>query len=42
MHVRPVRRSMSNRRATGMAGACTAMIDDSSAIFFNPAGIARG
>ncbi|HEX4517417.1 MAG TPA: outer membrane protein transport protein [Polyangiaceae bacterium] len=29
-------------RATGMATAVTGMIDDSSAIFFNPAGIARG
>lgn len=29
-------------RATGMASASTAMIDDSSAIFFNPAGIANG
>ncbi len=29
-------------RGTGMAGAVTAMIDDSSAIFFNPAGIAQG
>ncbi len=29
-------------RCTGMGGACIGMIDDSSAIFFNPAGIARG
>jgi long-chain fatty acid transport protein len=29
-------------RATGMATAVTAMIDDSSGIFYNPAGIARG
>jgi long-chain fatty acid transport protein len=29
-------------RGTGMASAQTAMIDDSSAIFFNPAGMARG
>lgn len=29
-------------RATGMASASTAMIDDSSAIFFNAAGIANG
>jgi long-chain fatty acid transport protein len=29
-------------RATGMATAVTGLIDDSSAIFFNPAGIARG
>jgi long-chain fatty acid transport protein len=29
-------------RGTGMAAATTAMIDDSSAIFYNPAGIAQG
>jgi long-chain fatty acid transport protein len=29
-------------RATGMATAVTGMIDDSSAVFFNPAGIAQG
>ncbi len=29
-------------RATGMAAATTAMIDDASAIFYNPAGIAQG
>jgi long-chain fatty acid transport protein len=29
-------------RGTGMAGAVAAMIDDSSAIFYNPAGIAQG
>jgi long-chain fatty acid transport protein len=29
-------------RGTGMAGATTAMIDDSSSIFYNPAGIAQG
>jgi long-chain fatty acid transport protein len=29
-------------RGTGMAGAQGAMIDDSSSIFFNPAGIAQG
>lgn len=29
-------------RATGMATAVTAMIDDSSGVFYNPAGIARG
>jgi long-chain fatty acid transport protein len=29
-------------RATAMAGSVTATVDDSSAIFFNPAGIARG
>ena len=29
-------------RGTGMAAAVTAMIDDSSAIFYNPAGIAQG
>jgi long-chain fatty acid transport protein len=29
-------------RATGMAAAVTAMIDDSSAVFYNPAGIAQG
>jgi long-chain fatty acid transport protein len=29
-------------RGTGMASAVTAMIDDSSAIFYNPAGIAQG
>lgn len=29
-------------RATGMAAATTAMIDDSSAIFYNPAGIVQG
>ena len=29
-------------RGTGMAGATGAMIDDSSSIFFNPAGIAQG
>jgi long-chain fatty acid transport protein len=29
-------------RATGMATAVTGFIDDSSAIYFNPAGIARG
>jgi long-chain fatty acid transport protein len=29
-------------RGTGMASATTAMIDDSSAIFYNPAGIAQG
>jgi long-chain fatty acid transport protein len=29
-------------RGTGMAGAVTAMIDDSSSIFYNPAGIAQG
>jgi len=29
-------------RATGMATAVTGMIDDSSAVFYNPAGIARG
>ena len=29
-------------RATGMAASMTAMVDDSSAIFFNPAGMARG
>jgi long-chain fatty acid transport protein len=29
-------------RATGMATAVTGFIDDSSAIFYNPAGIARG
>lgn len=29
-------------RCTGMAAACTAAIDDSAAIFYNPAGIARG
>jgi long-chain fatty acid transport protein len=29
-------------RGTGMASSTTAMIDDSSAIFYNPAGIAQG
>src|SRR5689334_15342666 len=29
-------------RGTGMAGAMTGMVDDSSAIFYNAAGIARG
>jgi long-chain fatty acid transport protein len=29
-------------RGTGIAGAMTAMVDDSSGIFYNPAGIARG
>lgn len=29
-------------RGTGMASAQTAMVDDSSAIFYNPAGIAQG
>ncbi len=29
-------------RGTGMAGAMTAMVDDSSGIFYNPAGIAQG
>lgn len=29
-------------RGTGMAAAVTAMIDDSSSIFYNPAGIAQG
>jgi long-chain fatty acid transport protein len=29
-------------RGTGMAGAVAAMIDDSSSIFYNPAGIAQG
>jgi long-chain fatty acid transport protein len=29
-------------RGTGMAAAVTAMIDDSSAVFYNPAGIAQG
>ncbi len=29
-------------RATGMAASMTAMVDDSSAIFFNPAGISQG
>ncbi|HSO34292.1 MAG TPA: outer membrane protein transport protein [Labilithrix sp.] len=29
-------------RGTGMASATTAMIDDSSAIFYNPAGLAQG
>jgi long-chain fatty acid transport protein len=29
-------------RGTGMAGSVTAMIDDSSSIFYNPAGIAQG
>ena len=29
-------------RGTGMAASVTAMIDDSSAIFYNPAGIAQG
>ena len=29
-------------RATGMASSVTAMIDDSSAIYYNPAGIAQG
>jgi len=29
-------------RGTGMAAATTAMIDDASAIFYNPAGIAQG
>jgi len=29
-------------RGTGMASAMTAFIDDSSAVFFNPAGIAQG
>ena len=29
-------------RGTGMASAVTAMIDDSSAVFYNPAGIAQG
>jgi long-chain fatty acid transport protein len=29
-------------RGTAMAGAVTAMIDDSSSIFYNPAGIAQG
>ncbi len=29
-------------RGTGMASSMTAMIDDSSAIFYNPAGIAQG
>lgn len=29
-------------RGTGMAAAMTAMVDDSSAVFYNPAGIAQG
>ena len=29
-------------RAVGMAGAVSAFIDDASAIYFNPAGIAQG
>jgi long-chain fatty acid transport protein len=29
-------------RATGMASSVTAMIDDSSAVYYNPAGIAQG
>jgi long-chain fatty acid transport protein len=33
---------LQSARGTGMAAAVTAMIDDSSAIFYNPAGIAQG
>ena len=34
--------NVQSARATGMASAVTAMIDDSSAIYYNPAGIAQG
>ncbi len=41
-HAAGISVDVQSARATGMATAVTGMIDDSSGIFYNPAGIARG
>jgi long-chain fatty acid transport protein len=41
-HAAGIALDVQSARATGMAAAVTAMVDDSSAIFFNAAGIAQG